>query len=192
MHKRIDIFAIAVRRSLPTFPKFLDTRTRFQLSASCPEGPAAPLVFKAAFAIESSSILVNTTFKTTPGFEKYLDEITCVKERTALTKFRISNSVLMIEKGRHQNIDKNLRFCPFCVDKVEDEKHFLIECPVYKFIRSDLYREVKSVNPSICNQPYSYRFLNLMRDTNTLPVSRFVSKAMELREYLQSKPKRHD
>ena len=30
-------------------------------------------------------------FKTSPGFEKYLDEIKCVKERTALTKFRISS-----------------------------------------------------------------------------------------------------
>ena len=141
---------------------------------------------------EECKLRTYALFKTTPGFEKYLDEITCVKERTALTKFRISNSVLMIEKGRHQNIDKNLRFCPFCKDQVEDEKHFLLECPVYKFIRSDLYKEVKRVNASICNQPYSYRFLTLMRDTNTAPVSRFIFKAMELREYLQSKPRRKD
>ena len=141
---------------------------------------------------EECKLRTYALFKTTPGFEKYLDEITCIKERTALTKFRISNSVLMIEKGRHQNIDKNLRFCPFCTDKVEDEKHFLLECPIYKFIRSDLYSEVKRVNASICNQPYSYRFLTLMRDINTAPVARFVYKAMELREYLQSKPKRND
>ena len=51
-------------------------------------------------------------FKTTPGFEKYLDEITNIKERTALTKFRLSNSVLMIEKGRNLYIDMSLRFCP--------------------------------------------------------------------------------
>ena len=98
----------------------------------------------------------------------------------------------MIEKGRHKNNDKSLRFCPFCTDKVEDEKHFLLECPIYKFIRSDLYREVKMINTSICNQPYSYRFLILMQDTNTTPVARYVFKAMELREYLNSKPRRND
>ena len=37
--------------------------------------------------------------KLEPGFEKYLDEIP-VKERTALTKLRLSNHLLMIEKGR--------------------------------------------------------------------------------------------
>ena len=92
---------------------------------------------------EDSKLRTYALFKTTPGFEKYLDEITNIKERTALTKFRMSNSVLMIEKGRHQNIDKNLRFCPFCIDKVEDEKHFLLECPTYKLIISDVYHEVK-------------------------------------------------
>lgn len=71
-------------------------------------------------------------FKTTPGFETYLDEISCVKERTALTKFRISNHKLMIEKGRHSKIDRELRFCPFCPNRVEDEKHFLLECQTYK------------------------------------------------------------
>ena len=57
------------------------------------------------------------------GFEKYLDEIP-VKERTALTKLRLSNHLLMIEKGRHMGIDRDQRFCPFCPNIIEDEKHF--------------------------------------------------------------------
>ena len=131
-------------------------------------------------------------FKTTPGFEKYLDEIPCLKKRTALTKFRISNSALMIEKGRHRNIDRALRFCPFCPGKVEDEKHFLIECPVYKYLRSDLYSKINITTPSICNQPYHYRFLTLMKTANTVPISCFIFKAMDLREFLSAKHRTYD
>ena len=141
---------------------------------------------------EDCKLRTYALFKTYPGFEKYLDEILCIKERTALTKFRISNSTLMIEKGRHMNIDKDSRFCPFCLDKVEDEKHFLIECPTYRHLRSDLYREVKTKIPSICNQPYSYRFLTLMQDLNAPPTSRFICKAMEVREFLKAQPRRND
>ena len=44
------------------------------------------------------------------------------------TKFRLSNHNLMIEKGRHRNVDESLRFCPFCPNTVEDEIHFLLQC----------------------------------------------------------------
>ena len=131
-------------------------------------------------------------FKTTPGFETYLDEISCVKERTALTKFRISNHKLMIEKGRHSKIDRELCFCPFCPNRVEDEKHFLLECQTYKHLRSDLYSKVKTIFPTITNQPKEYRFLTLMRDVTTSAVSRFTFRAMEVREFLIASHKTHD
>ena len=62
--------------------------------------------------------------KLQPGLEKYLSEICSIKERTALTKLRLSNHLLMIEKGRHQNIDRNFRFCHF--DGVQDSFHFYV------------------------------------------------------------------
>ena len=132
-------------------------------------------------------------FKTSPGYEKYLDQITCLKMRTALTKFRISNHTLMIEKGRHSKpkVPKELRFCHFCPNSVEDEKHFLLVCPTYKYIRSDLYSEAKKVFSKITNQPHDYRFLQLMSDVTAPSVSQFISRAMELREFLLSKNKMH-
>ena len=123
-------------------------------------------------------------FKTAPGFEKYLDDVACIKERTALTKLRISNHVLMIEKGRHQNMDRDARFCPFCPNRIEDEKHFLITCPIYGHLRAQLYSEAKLIFPTICNQPYDFRLVNLMRGVVAAPVSRFTFKAIELREFL--------
>ena len=96
---------------------------------------------------EDSKLRTYAFFKISPGYEKYLDQKKCVKMRTALTKFRISNHTLMIEKGRHLSpkMAKELRFCPFCPNKVEDEKHFLLECPTYKYIRSDLYNDAKFI-----------------------------------------------
>ncbi len=131
-------------------------------------------------------------FKTTPGFENYLNELSCLKERTALTKLRLSNHKLMIEKGRHLSIHRDLRFCPFCPNKIEDEKHFLTQCQTYKHLRSDLYNEAKTTIPSICNQPHDLRFLSLMGATMTTPVSRFTSRAMELRDFLLAKHKTTD
>ena len=118
--------------------------------------------------IKGGRLRTYALFKTSPGFEKYLDGISCVKERTAL------------------------RFCPFCPNTVEDEKHFLLKCQTYKYLRSDLYSEVKNIFPSICNQPHDYRFLVLMRDVNAGPVSRFAFRAMELREFLLASYRTHD
>lgn len=46
----------------------------------------------------------------------------------------------MIEKGRHQNIDRDMRFCPLCLKQnvysVEDESHFVCVCPAYQDIRT--------------------------------------------------------
>ena len=142
---------------------------------------------------DDSRLRTYALFKTTPGFEKYLDEISSLKERTALTKLRLSNHKLMIEKGRHTRpkTHKSLRLCPFCPDQVEDEKHFLIGCQTYKHFRSNLYNEVKNIYPTITNQPHEYRFLNLMGDANTVQISRFTSKAMELRDFLLNNHKMH-
>ena len=125
-------------------------------------------------------------FKTTPGFQKYLDEIGCVRERIALTKLRLSNHCLMIEKGRHSDIDRAIRFCPFCPDVVEDEKHFLLRCKTYNHIRRGLLDGAKQVFPSICNQPYDLRFLNFMSDPTITPISNFTLRVMELRDFLLS------
>ena len=53
--------------------------------------------------------------------EDYLLRTGNVSDRTALTKLRLSDHTLVIEKGRHQNINKSDRTCPFCPGQVEDE-----------------------------------------------------------------------
>ena len=136
--------------------------------------------------LNDSKLRTYSKLKTEPGFEKYLDEVPCVKKRIAFTKLRLSNHMLMIEKGRHLNIERTQRFCPFCPNFVEDERHFLLVCNQYRYIRQELLREVEVRIPLISNQCYDQRFLNLMTRVPT-QVSNFIFNAMELREFLLAK-----
>ena len=55
-----------------------------------------------------------------------------------MAKLRISDHNLMIETGRYQGLRKEERFCPFCKNSVENETHFLLNCPTYESIRSSV------------------------------------------------------
>ena len=84
-------------------------------------------------------------FKISSGYEKYLSDIRPIDVRTVLTKLRISNHPLMIEKGRHVGIHSNLRFCPFCPTEVEDEEHVLMQCKPFANLRNDLFGKIKKL-----------------------------------------------
>ena len=82
------------------------------------------------------------------GFESYLNDVTNVRDRVAMTKLKLSNHKLMIEVGRHKNIDKDNRLCS-TYSVVETEIHFLAECPLYSDLRSSL------LNPLMINEKYT-------------------------------------
>ena len=69
------------------------------------------------------------------GVRKHVSVKEC---RPYLTDFvfvevRYSDHVLMIETGRYRTpvIPRASRFCPHCLNKVEDEQHFLTDCVAY-------------------------------------------------------------
>ena len=128
-------------------------------------------------------------FKLEMGRELYLSEIKNIKIRTQLTKLRISDHNLMIEKGRHKGVHKNLRFCSFCQGTVEDELHFLINCPIYKYLRIPVMNSLSIEN--IEATPIKEVFNTLMTKS-TIEVAKFIHKAFELREFLINKPKQLD
>ena len=75
-------------------------------------------------------------FKTSSGFEKYLEYIIKDKFRKSFTASRISVHNLEIERGRYHNILRNLRTCKLCnMQAVESEFHFLLTCPAYRQLR---------------------------------------------------------
>ena len=81
--------------------------------------------------------------------EDYLHQVTNIRHRTTMTKLRLSNHRLAIETGRYKRPYKkpNERMCPLCKREAEDEKHFLVSCPVYQEKRKSvfecLYKEFK-------------------------------------------------
>ena len=76
---------------------------------------------------ENSKLRTYGIFKNEVREEPYLRIVKNVKDRISMSKFRLSNHQLMIEKGRHRNLDETMRICPFC-SAVEDEIHFLLKC----------------------------------------------------------------
>ena len=51
----------------------------------------------------------------------------------------------MIEKGRHEGLERNLRYCPVCLKNdifvTESEFHFFVECALYEDIRKCIFGE---------------------------------------------------
>ena len=59
-----------------------------------------------------------------------------LKFRIALSKLRCSTHNLLVETGRHSNIAYENRICKLCnLAKIEDEHHFIMECPFYTEFR---------------------------------------------------------
>jgi exonuclease III len=74
-------------------------------------------------------------FKTQP----YLEKIKSKANRRMLACFRTGSHVLRIETGRWSNEAQISRVCPLgCSATVENEYHFVFECPAYEAIRSKL------------------------------------------------------
>ena len=70
-------------------------------------------------------------------FQPYLDIIKSTKLRISLSRLRVSAHRLEIEKGRWHKPQKILysdRKCQIC-NTLEDEFHFLLECPLYIELR---------------------------------------------------------
>ena len=95
----------------------------------------------------ASKLQTFSLVKTNIGIENYLIDVQNVPERISLSKLRLSNHTLMIETGRHKKIEREKRFCPFCSSKVEDEFHFIVECPIYNHLRWELWNIIKRTMP---------------------------------------------
>ena len=92
----------------------------------------------------------------------------------------------MNENGRHQNIDKNLRFCPFCPNHIEDEMHFLLECECYATHRNELLATInEKIKGSNILRNKKERFINLLTNIHIIPLTaHYLVKAFHTREHL--------
>ena len=128
------------------------------------------------------------------GLEDYLLTITDIKDRVALTKLRLSNHNLSIEKGRHQNLHLYDRTCPFCSEQIENELHFLIKCPTYESLRRRLLDDVEVLCIGFV-YPEDENFLFWLLLSNPIisdSTAKYVRLSLELRDFLLNQHRNND
>ena len=139
---------------------------------------------------ESSKLRTYGLLKTKIGREKYLVNITNLNDRTAISKIRLSNHNLMIEKGRHLKIAKDKRYCPFCPGAVETEKHFLLFCKSFAIARHTLISRVEKVIGGFKNCDDATKFKILLSNDRALPMTgTYLFKSLYTRNFLSQNPK---
>ena len=94
-----------------------------------------------------NKLRVYSLFKRDLRMEAYLWHVKDVRHRKLLTKLRIGVLSLRVESGRYEfrgddkkkGLPIQFRICQCCdLMKVEDEIHFMLECPLYKSERNVL------------------------------------------------------
>ena len=102
--------------------------------------------------------------------EGYLLLLPNLKHMSTIARFRMSSHTLGIETGRHAKpkIAKEERKCRYCnLDDVEDEKHFLLKCPLYSEERLSLFKSVV-LNVSAMSQGDVFMYLLSSKEPTTV------------------------
>lgn len=114
------------------------------------------------------------------SFQTYLDIVTVKKYRTALSRIRVSSHRLEVEAGRWARpvrIDYDNRKCRIC-NKLEDEFHFIFECPIYTDLRK-LY-----IDKYYLMRPSMFKLIELLTTNRKKQIRNlgiFIYKAFEER-----------
>jgi hypothetical protein len=102
------------------------------------------------------------------------------------TKLRISAHCLHSETGRHKRpvVVPELRTCTFCNDgSIENEKHFLLNCKLYKDDRTTLFKSLSYINFNNYSENDKFTFLMSTGNGDTeiiKEILKFVNSAYEI------------
>ena len=110
-------------------------------------------------------------FKPYFEYECYLDSIINVRYRKIITQFRLSSHNLEIERGRHSNVARERRICKLCnLQAIENEYHFLLDCPYYNDLRKKYILIFYISNNSV------FHFCKLMSQTKNTGLMQNIGK----------------
>ena len=116
---------------------------------------------------------------------QYLLKIKDWKRRSLLAKFRLGTTELELEKGRKTGVPREQRFCRLCnTNNVENEVHFLLECPSLNHARLNPMNKIITLNPALSKLPNSEK-LNYLYFNENIP-RKELDLASELLASLQS------
>jgi hypothetical protein len=83
-------------------------------------------------------------------------------QRKLLTKFRISAHDLEIEKGRYIGLKVHDRKCKLCKIDIEDECHFLLQCPKLEIERKEFLELISKEYNNFNSLDVNNKFIWLM------------------------------
>ena len=139
--------------------------------------------WRAAVMNNESKLLFYKSFKSNFTYEKYLSLVKSRKERTALTKIRISAHRLPIERGRYAKpkpIPREERWCTYCKKSnnlvIGDEYHIFSTCPKFDKERKHLFDQVSVICPAFSDLDDRQKIIFLMTAEGDIPalVARFA------------------
>ena len=114
----------------------------------------------------------------------YLDLTRKNPSRKTLVKLRISSHKLRIETGRYDNIPRDERLCNLCnCNRIEDETHFLLDCPSFSSIREMFFSKLEPKIPFPRLQSHETLLSHLMNSTDyfiNIQLISFISSCFEL------------
>lgn len=99
--------------------------------------------------------------------------------RKFLTKLRLSSHNLYVETGRYYGIERASRKCNLCVlNVIEDEYHFVLQCPCYSDLRKQYLKSYYYKKPS------TFKLVQLLSTENVKDLRnlcKFIYHAFNLR-----------
>ena len=132
--------------------------------------------------------------KKTFQYEPYLDALSDYSLQKCVSKLRLSNHSLEIEKGRHRKrnkayVERKNRICKLCKVEVEDEEHFLLRCTRLAHVRNRFLNELNfSTIYDITNCFHFNQDNNTYTEYCTLinKVAQFIKNMFTMRDALLS------
>ena len=123
-------------------------------------------------------------FKIIFEMEPYLNIIDSYAERKSLSKFRVSNHNLIIEKGRHMipTLPVEDRKCTEC-KVIGDECHMMTECKKNENMRVELYKDIVNTckNFQMLSSKDKLIFMMSITDDYLIKkIGKFVHKSLNL------------
>ena len=138
--------------------------------------------------IESTTAITYNKFKQNVCTENYLIDVKNIRHKTALSRLRLSNHKLCIEIGRHlrPKLERSKRKCFICKDKIEDEIHFVVNCPLYSSERNILFHTIKYTCKHfdrLNTDEQKFIFIMTNENTNVMKqLAKFTYNSMQIRK----------
>ena len=129
--------------------------------------------------------------KETFNVSKYLSTIKNRESRSLFSKLRLDILPLEIELGRRKGLAREERFCKFFNgNRIEDEVHFIFECPSFENLRAQALNSISVTTPTLSHidniQKLNFLFYNEHTPTKALETAaKMLANLMHARDALK-------